>query len=300
MKFNFSIQTRRGGRKKNEDRADHTQTEHSSLFILADGMGGHPDGEIAAEIAIRTMIEMFHKETKLAMVQDPIDFLQKSLRTAHHRIIRYGTEQGLLDVPRSTAVACLLQNGKAWWGNCGDSRLYLVRNFRLLAHTADHSFVSAGQRNIDLGRKVVVEGAAEISRSALYSCLGGMALPEIDVTGPIVLEANDRILLCSDGLWSAMTQEKVVALLSSNTEIRSIATNLVQSALLAAGKDSDNVTLIAIEWMPPENSEHGRKSQKTLQSGFKDMFSDQDDLRTNINAIKTEMDAIIKRISDLD
>lgn len=298
MSFNFSIQTRRGGRKKNEDRADHTQTENSALFILADGMGGHPDGEIAAEIAIRTMIELFHKETKNFIVQDPVDFLQKGLRTAHHRIIRYGTEQGLLDVPRTTAVVCLLQNNMICWGNCGDSRLYLVRDFKLLAHTADHSILKAEERKRAL--EELPKELHEIGRNALYSCLGGLILPQIDVTGPMELSPDDRILLCSDGLWSALTQDKIVAILSSNVETRIISNNLVESALASAGKESDNVTVIVVEWMPAENSERVRKSRAAADSEFENMFADNEHLKTEIDSIESEMDAVIKRINDLD
>lgn len=296
MSIHFSIQTRRGGRKKNEDRADHVQTDSCSFFILADGMGGHPDGEIAAEIAIRTMTEVFHKETNHSILQDPKDFLQKGFRAAHYRIIRYGTEQGLLDVPRTTAVACVIQNGMIWWGNCGDSRLYLVRDYALLAHTADHSIVKGGERNLDFGK--TPQELSEIGRSALYSCLGGMILPEVDVTGPIVLRPRDRVLLCSDGLWSALTQEKVIALLSTNIDIIEVATNLVESALHAAGKSSDNVTVIAVEWDTNNQSAVKPQNKKQTVASFDNVFSDNDDMKAAIDGIKHEMDELIKRLTE--
>jgi Serine/threonine protein phosphatase len=185
-----------------------------------------------------------------------------------------------------------------WWGNCGDSRLYLARHFSMLACTADHSLVKAGERNMEISGNP--DDLSDVSRSALYTCLGGMVLPQIDVTGPTRLQPNDHLLLCSDGLWSALTQEKIIALLSSNSDIKVIANTLVENALVSAGKDSDNVTLIAIEWMPEENSHHQGKSEHVSQPGFKNMFADSEYLMTEIDSIKSEMDAVIKRIDKLD
>lgn len=289
MDFNVSVVTRRGGRPKNEDRADYAQLKDCALFVLADGMGGHPDGEVAAEIATRTLIDSFHKEIGASTLVSPSEFLITAFKKAHHRIIRYGTEQGLLDVPRTTAVACFVQNNKMWWGNCGDSRLYLVRDGALKACTVDHSFVK--EKEVGYGRSGLVRPTEPTSRNALYTCLGSITLPVIDVTGPISVRSHDRLLLCSDGLWSALSQEKIIAVLGSNEMISSVAFNLVESALLASGKKSDNVTLIAVE------CQHRDEDSSTIDKfvGLQNIFEQNNMLESEIDNAINEINALLQK-----
>lgn len=289
MDFNVSVVTRRGGRPKNEDRADYAQLKDSALFVLADGMGGHPDGEVAAEIATRTLIDSFHKEIGSSTLISPSEFLIAAFKKAHHRIIRYGTEQGLLDVPRTTAVACFVQNHKMWWGNCGDSRLYLVRDGALKACTVDHSFVK--EKELGYGRAGLARPTEPTSRNALYTCLGSITLPVIDVTGPISVRSHDRLLLCSDGLWSALSQEKIVAVLGSDEMISSVAFNLVESALLASGKKSDNVTLIAVECL--HRDENTTSVDKFV--GLQNIFEQNNILESEIDNAINEINALLQK-----
>lgn len=244
MDVSIAQLSQRGGRSNNEDRSGYTETENSVLLVLADGMGGHPDGEVAAEIAVRTCIDMFN-QTAAPTVLDPAEFLNMSLRSAHYKIIRHGVDSNSgenLDIPRTTAVACILQGDKIWWAHCGDSRLYLVRDEKIQQCTIDHSYAKGGQSFAE-----EIE-ALNISRSTLYTCLGSNTLPMIQVAGPLDLEPGDRIILCSDGLWSALSDAWIVNLLSPSTSISVSISLLVETALRNAGKGSDNVTVIGLEW----------------------------------------------------
>ncbi|NQW94138.1 MAG: serine/threonine-protein phosphatase, partial [Polaromonas sp.] len=138
MKFSVFQVSRRGGRKKNEDRMGYCYTRESVLFVLADGMGGHPKGEIAAQLALQTISALYQKEARAA-INDTSEFLSNALMAAHHQIVRYASEKGMLDSPRTTLVACILQGAGATWVHCGDSRLYMVRDSKLLTRTRDHS-----------------------------------------------------------------------------------------------------------------------------------------------------------------
>ncbi len=138
MQFSVYQVSRRGGREKNEDRMGYCYTRDAGLFALADGMGGHPEGEVASQLALQTLAAVFQREAK-PRLQDPLRFLHDAAMAGHHQLLRYATEKALLDTPRTTLVACVIQDNMAYWAHCGDSRLYLVRGDKLLARTRDHS-----------------------------------------------------------------------------------------------------------------------------------------------------------------
>ena len=104
MKFSVFQVSRRGGREKNEDRMGYCYTRESGLFALADGMGGHPQGEVAAQIALQTISAMFQRMAK-PKLDDVREFLSEALLAAHHQILRHAIDKGMLDTPRTTLVA---------------------------------------------------------------------------------------------------------------------------------------------------------------------------------------------------
>ena len=139
MRFSVYQISRKGGRDKNEDRMGYCYTRDAGLFALADGMGGHPEGEVASQLALQTLSAMFQREAKPTL-KEPLRFLHDAIIAGHHQLLRYATERSLVDTPRTTIVACLLQGNAAFWAHCGDSRLYLVRGDKLIARTRDHSY----------------------------------------------------------------------------------------------------------------------------------------------------------------
>src|SRR3569623_15078 len=139
MRFSVYQVSRKGGREKNEDRMGYCYTRDSGLFALADGMGGHPEGEVASQLALQTIAATFQKEAKTEL-KDPQRFLQDAILAGQHLLLSYATDRGLTDTPRTTIVACVIQGGNIYWAHCGDSRLYIVRGDRLLARTRAHSY----------------------------------------------------------------------------------------------------------------------------------------------------------------
>src|SRR3954454_14458578 len=199
MKFGTYQVSRKGGREKNEDRMGYCYTRDSGLFALADGMGGHPEGEVASQLALQTLAAYFQKEAKTDL-KDPQRFLQEAILAGHHQLLRYATDRGLTDTPRTTIVACVIQGGNIFWAHCGDSRLYLVRGDRLIARTRDHSY-SELQETLSQ----VVPMGERFNRNVLFTCLGSPGKPVVDTVGPLLLQPGDRLLLCSDGLWGSVT-----------------------------------------------------------------------------------------------
>lgn len=258
MKFSVFQISRRGGREKNEDRMGYCYTRESGLFVLADGMGGHPDGEVAAQLALQT-VSALHQKQALPRLPQPVDFLTHALMAAHRRILRHAREQKLRDTPRTTFVAAVLQGGCVSWVHCGDSRLYLVRDGMLVSRTQDHSYVA--QIASDMARM------GRINRNVLFTCLGSPTRPVFEVVGPVPLQQGDRILLCSDGLWSAVSDDDIVRHISA-VPVSQAVPELVEQALRKAGERSDNVTALALEWETPDAfvSTHG-VSTETVQEG---------------------------------
>ena len=248
MKFSVFQVSRRGGRARNEDRMGYCYTREAGLFLLADGMGGHPEGEVAAQVALQTVSALFQRQAQ-PVLKGVADFLATSLLAAHHQIIRYASDRGMLDTPRTTFVAAVLQGNTATWIHCGDSRLYLVRDGSLVTRTRDHSFVEHSD--------LAVAGIDKTNRNVLFTCLGSPSRPVFDITGPMVLQQGDKILLCSDGLWGSLNDADIVYQLGQRGVAEAVP-ELVESALRRAGDNSDNVTVMALEWETPDAFESTR------------------------------------------
>jgi serine/threonine protein phosphatase PrpC len=256
MKFSVFQVSRKGGREVNEDRMGYCYTRSAGIFFLTDGMGGHPQGEVAAQLALQVMAAMFQKEAKPAL-SDVALFLTTAVTAAHRQIVRYAIERNMLDAPRTTVVAAVIQDGMVTWIHCGDSRLYLVRQGELLTRTRDHSF--AEQRQIGTGK---LNFPARNNRNILFTCLGSPSRPMFEVSGPLALQQGDRLMLCSDGLWSGLSDIDITYHLS-HKPVSEAVPDLVEGALCRAGDSSDNVTVLALEWETPDSSLSNRTSVST-------------------------------------
>ncbi|MDB5816879.1 MAG: putative protein phosphatase 2C-type [Rhizobacter sp.] len=245
MQFSVYQISRKGGREKNEDRVGYCYTRDSGLFALADGMGGHPEGEVASQLSLQTIAALFQRDAKPA-IPDPLRFLHDAAMAGHHQLLRYGLEKGLGDNPRTTLVACLVQGNAAYWMHCGDSRLYLVRGDKLIARTRDHSY-----SELQDALKQSGPSGERYNRNVLFTCLGSPGKPVIDCVGPMMMQPGDRLLLCSDGLWGSLPDAVIVKHLAAHTIADSVP-ELVEQALRKAGAKSDNVTALAIEWESTE------------------------------------------------
>lgn len=239
MKYSSTQITRQGGRELNEDRSIQRQTKEAGLFVVADGMGGHPEGEVAAQIAVDSLASLFDKQAR-PKLGDPRQFLADALLQAHQQILRYTIQKKLKDSPRTTLVAALVQEGMAHWIHCGDSRMYFARGGKLVTRTRDHSYIE--QKNAGIIHTALT------NRNILFSCLGSPTKPIFDQGGPSALHPGDRLLLCSDGLWDNLDDETIVQELGGKPLDKSVP-GMVEMALRAGGRRCDNVTVMAMEWM---------------------------------------------------
>ena len=258
MKFSVFQVSRKGGRQLNEDRMGFSYTRSSGILLLADGMGGHPEGEVAAQLTLQTISAMYQKQAN-PEIPDVTGFLTSAIMGAHRAIIKYAIEKAMLDTPRTTVVAAVVQDGTATWAHCGDSRLYLVRGGQLVTRTRDHSYLEQPPINQSAAR-----AAERLNRNILFTCLGSPTKPVFDITGPLPLQQGDKILLCSDGLWGSLDDQDIVRQLCAKPVGQAVP-DLVESALQKAGASSDNVTAIALEWETPDEFETTKGGVSTEQ-----------------------------------
>ncbi len=239
--MNFSIHqaSHIGNRKYNQDRVAYAYGKDALLLVLADGMGGHLHGELAAGLAMDTFVESFSQ-----YVIDPACFLAETMRAAHRRIMDLPQKSDHA-FPGTTCVAALIQDGKLYFGHAGDSRLYLMRNGRIVAKTVDHSIVQ-----LWLQSGMIDEATARTHprRNQITNCLGGVEdMFEIELGKPVVLQSGDVVLLCSDGLYGpVLDQELVDAFVGSPVTVALDV--LIEHALILAAGHADNVTGLAMRW----------------------------------------------------
>jgi len=243
MQFSVYQESHIGGRKVNQDRMGYSFTRDALLLVLADGMGGHLRGEVAASVALQTISTLFQQQAQ-PYVKKPQRFLEESLQAAHRDIHQYRHAHQMPETPRTTIVACLIQHNTATWAHCGDSRLYWIRGSQILGRTRDHSHV---ENLIAKGLAQPSERATHPDRNKLWNCLGADTPPRVEVGAGAGLLPGDLLLLCSDGLWSMLPDDEMVRRLQAQTVVRAVP-DMLQAALRAAGDASDNVTALAIMW----------------------------------------------------
>jgi serine/threonine protein phosphatase PrpC len=243
MQFSIYQESRRGARRSNQDRIAYCYSKDTLLMLVADGMGGHLHGEVAAQVAMQFITDAFRREAKPAL-RDAQQFLRRAITGAHNAIIDHAADTGLAEAPRTTCVVCVVQNDIACWAHAGDSRLYHVHNGRIAAQTKDHSRV---QQLIDQGRIREEAFGAHPERNLIFSCLGSAAPPQVDVSSMTKLNTGDTLMLCSDGLWGPLSGKIICGALQANGIMQAIP-ELLDEAERRAGRGCDNLSVIAVTW----------------------------------------------------
>lgn len=243
MKFTIYQASRQGPRKNNQDRVAYSYSKEAMLTVLADGMGGHSGGEIAAQLAVKTLTDAFQR-TALPILANPSKFLNDYILQVHDVIESYVATNGLPDHPRTTIVAAIAQRDELYVAHVGDSRLYHFRDGKLLSRTEDHSKVQLMYRRglLNLGQL-----GMHPERNKIYNCLGGDIQPKVELSEKYKLLDGDTIMLCSDGLWSLVGDEKMAEVLSSDT-VNTTISELLDLAESRADHKSDNMSAIGFNW----------------------------------------------------
>ena len=244
--MNFSIHqaSHIGNRKFNQDRVAYAYSSDALVLVLADGMGGHLKGELAAGAIVDTFMHSFIEYAQ-PHIPDPMKFLADTMKSSHERIVEFSHEMGLGGFPGSTCVAALIQDEKVYWGHAGDSRLYLLRDGAVLSRTHDHSVVSQW---LDSGVISAAEARVHPHRNQITNCLGGIDdLYYMEPGGPLALQSGDVLLLGSDGLWGPFTDKELAESFASHP-VPDVLDDLIKRALEREKGHSDNTTGVVMRW----------------------------------------------------
>jgi len=246
MKIEYAKVSALGDRQDNQDRAAVIVSEDAAIMLVFDGMGGHADGAIAAEVGMKTVQDLFMSAS--LPLFDPQGFLYMALSQAHDEVVKLGADHEVDFRPRATCAVCLIQETGSWWAHIGDSRIYLMRNGKVVNRSRDHSHVEV---LIQEGAITEEEALDHPMRNFVECCIGGDApVPDMSITRKMPLDEGDVLLACSDGLWSGMNDGEIAEI--SNRTTMSLAENLKllsMKALTMNAPYSDNTTGTALLWL---------------------------------------------------
>ena len=251
-----------GRRAEQEDACGFSRADDAAfvahaghLAVLADGMGGGPNGRWASAQAVQAFIEAYHAKSADEAIPDA---LRRALDAANRLVHEQAAQQNAVDRMGTTLVAAVVHDGHLHWLGVGDSRAYRFDpqlTPRLLQLTVDHRYGALLEERVARGELSTGEALAHPLRDALTSYLGRARVPQCDAsTSPDPLGPGALVLLCSDGLTQALDDATLDALLDAvgpDAGPQAVCDRLLQAALARGLPDQDNVSLAVLQVPQP-------------------------------------------------
>ena len=223
---------------------NNDEEDQQALVIVADGMGGHAAGNVASNMAVQAFNKHVSSNYPVSDLTLIPDILRASVNKANDALGATVKETAALAGMGCTMVSVLLANGKLWWASVGDSHLYVIRDSKLSKLNADHSYGGFLDRMAAEGKHIEVDPS--LSRNMLMSALTGGEIAEIDVsTEPFVLQPNDSILICSDGM-DTLVREDIVKQAGWAPDAKQTSAGLLKAVTDAERPRQDNTTVVNI------------------------------------------------------
>jgi len=242
------------GRKRehNEDnmayvipKDQQVMAKKGALFIVADGMGGHAAGEVASEIAVDTVSNVYYQDDSDDITLSLLQAIKRANALIHQRAAENMLRSGM----GTTCVVAVLRGNMAYIANVGDSRAYLVRNGQVKQVSQDHSWVA---EQVRAGLLTEDQARTHAQRNVITRCLGTQAEVEIDVF-PEQIEDKDALVLCTDGLSGLVSDDEIRGIVDQSGPQDSVY-HLVQRANENGGPDNITAIVVSIQevgWEPP-------------------------------------------------
>jgi PPM family protein phosphatase len=234
------------------------------VFVVADGMGGHENGDVASRIVVEEFARL--AEEGYEPTRGP-EVVTATLQASQRRIAEYAAPEGPVPrrTPGTTVVAALLveDHGAPAWllANLGDSRIYAVTGGELRQVSTDHSVV---QELVDSGEITATEAHAHPERHVITRALGGPRLEPADFFVLPVTEV-ERLLLCSDGVSGLVDDDQIAAILTETPDPRDAADQLVAAALHAGGDDNATAVVVDVVGLVPDQAYDSERQRASLE-----------------------------------
>ena len=231
-------------RENNEDSIDVKQFPDLTVCIVADGMGGQAAGEIASRRAVEIVPRELRKNLVPALNPEAVKAVtRRAIVQANEEIMAMGAlDKDMKNMGTTVVMGIWRKGSEVYIAGVGDSRAYLIRNKRIQQLTVDHSLAQA---LVEAKTISPAEAKDHRFRNVLWKYLGSKEVGEGPDVGVVPIQANDRILLCTDGLTGAVPDEQLASYITDATDIQACAEGLGQLALDQGSRD--NVSCIVIE-----------------------------------------------------
>lgn len=251
-------------RKANEDHWGQAQTPNGWAVTVCDGMGGHVGGAVASGIAVETILRILTDN----YYPDPCQAIAESITAANRAILDRASADPSLQGMGSTCVLLLVREGKVYYGHVGDSRIYLVRDNRIMQLTKDHSYV---QTLVDAGTITKEEAEHHPRKNEITNALGlARMLPPTIAEDAINTQAGDCFLLCSDGLSGLVSDDSINrTAIDRSKSLLSRARTLINKANKAGGYDNITVAMAEFAVTYDENGSSYNAQAKARNTPWK-------------------------------
>ncbi|MCQ4635298.1 Stp1/IreP family PP2C-type Ser/Thr phosphatase [Anaerovorax odorimutans] len=214
-----------------------------NVYVVADGVGGNNAGEIASRTCVRGVAEYVAANPieKCMEDQEIYEYFNRCLRLVNDEIYQMGRKHKENKGMATTAVIAYIRDDTAYVVNVGDSRAYLYRGGRLSQITEDHTYVNELLRN---GVITTEEAENHNQKNVITRAVGAELTVKADFF-QTQLEKGDIVMLCSDGLYGEVEEQKLVEILDKKNTMSGTCTRLVEEAIRCGGRD--NITVVCLK-----------------------------------------------------
>lgn len=239
MKYNYLTDPGKV-RERNEDSVIIVENASGEvLMCVADGMGGHKNGEVASSIALTHISDRFKNISSVGNKDDAVNWIQSTVTEANIEIYKYVAEHPESKGMGTTVVLAILTPTFLMFGNIGDSSGYVIKNNKLHKVTIDHTLVNLLVKSGELTEE---EAKEHPRKNVLMKALGATTTVDIDIFN--VELGVDGIMLCSDGLTNMLTDQQIMKVLNTDSTIEEKLKKLIFKCNNRGGNDNISVALL--------------------------------------------------------
>lgn len=218
------------------------------LAMVADGMGGHRAGDVASEITMMKLKEKWEETDEIMTAEQAENWFEDHIKQVNRLVFQHAQNHVECEGMGTTIVAVIITNMFSTIAHIGDSRCYVLNESGFSQVTEDHSLVNELVRTGQISKE---DAEHHPRKNVLTRALGTETIVDMDIK-TIVFEADDKLLLCSDGLSNKLKEEEIACTLKSEKSIQEKAEDLIDLANEYGGED--NISLVIVEFTPDESN----------------------------------------------